>query len=93
MTLTELIRERKMTSAARWGAPENPQFAGADPWTVTLRYQRVFTNNSGSAVLVREAGFLRGARHLLIRDLVGGAGVRVGTLASLTVSYDMRTVR
>ena len=61
--------------------------------TATMRHYRVFTNNSGSAVQVREAGYLRTGVHLLIRDLVGGVGIRVGTLASLTVSYNMRTVR
>ena len=66
--------------------------------TVDIRYQRAFTNNSGSAVRVREAGWLRrqtspAGAHLFIRDLVGGAGIRVGTLASLTVSYTLRTVR
>ena len=67
--------------------------------TVTHRFRRLFTNNAGSAVTVREAGWLVNnaytvpGRYLIIRDLVGGAGLRVGTLSTLTVWYDLRTIR
>ena len=62
--------------------------------TVTQRLQCLLTNNSGSAMRVNEIGFITGQQSMLIiRDLVGGGGNRIGTLNTLTITYDFRTLR
>ena len=68
--------------------------------TITERYQRTFTNNSGSALPVREIGFAPvfetpGAVQrpvLMIRDKLGTVAI-VNNLTTLTVTYDLWTVR
>lgn len=98
--LGSFIRHGTMTTGHRLvyakGSGYDESIAGG---TVTHRYRRLFTNNSGSAVRVRETGWLvsdnaagEPGKVLIIRDLVGGAGLRVGTLSTVTVLYDLRTI-
>lgn len=66
-----------------------------DATTTTLRYSRVFTNNSGSLITVNEVGmtfyaYVSGERYFLIcRDIITPTDVNNGQ--QLTINYNLKT--
>jgi len=65
-----------------------PTFPGGG--TVQFRYQRLFTNNSGSSLTVNEVGIGQRDRILVVRDKVGPVTVPNNT--TLTVTYTFYTL-